>query len=597
MSSRNVWGPLKKLPQEKPFLVWDVETKPAYPGEPINTVWLGAALYAGSGNPEIYENENSFFERLFSDEFAGYWCYAHNASGFDFHFLIRFLVSRQAKWTGYRTGQRLFLTVGDREFYDSQAILRGSLASLGPELGLTVRKWAVPDDFYERIEHYDWKPYLADDCRSLYEAIDVTRRATADIGGVLRPTLASTAMTLYRAQHMPCEIETLDPWAPEPDEWRKAYLGGRVEVFGKTMGEGAAWDINSSFPFAMISPRGIPCEYLGQWKTTEIPAEPAICEATVVVPPSERHPPLGLIGSDRRLYFPTGAVTGSFCSEELEYCRDKYGAKSVQVKSAHLFKPRDIFRSYVDTLYEIRRTKKGSPLAYVAKLELNSLYGKTGMSRDREKIVCGSAYHDWPWNDKKAMRRFESQGITPSKRVISPDEFIYGIPERANFARYVMPQIAATITARARLALQRHLDTVGEASRYCDTDSIYVECDKSVLGDHVGAGLGKLKLEGEIEWGMFPAPKTYLVKWKNGELCGKAKGVRRTSPEQVKDFIDGKPVPVKRIPGIFEARRRFAENRIRSETQNKKATTWSERRHKDGRAFSVDELREKGVIP
>ena len=80
--------PLIKLPKEKPFIVWDVETKPAYKDEPINTVWLGAGIYDGTSEPTLFDDEEKFFQALLGKAYAGHWIYAHNASGFDFHYLF-----------------------------------------------------------------------------------------------------------------------------------------------------------------------------------------------------------------------------------------------------------------------------------------------------------------------------------------------------------------------------------------------------------------------------------------------------------------------------------------------------------------------------
>jgi hypothetical protein len=586
------FGPLKKAPKEKPFLVWDIETKPKYSGEPINTEWLGGGLYDGYSEPQIFTDEAEFFAALLSPVYADHWLYAHNASGFDFHYLLRFFSKRKLPWTAYRTGQRLFVGACGREFFDSAAILRGSLASIGEALGLKVKKWDIDEHFYEQIEKRPWREYLCDDLRSLHEAIAVTRDAIGKLGAALRPTLASTAMCLFRRQYLDCEIRCLPPTDPTPEIWRQAYLGGRTEVFKNKMSTGCSWDINSSYPASMVDPAGMPCDYLGSFNVRELPQNPAICYAVVTIPKEEMHPPLPVIGNDGRLYFPTGTRSGWYCSTELDYCIKKYGSDAVKINGAHLFEPRNIFDAYVKDLYNIKG-KKGV-VGYNAKLCLNSLYGKFGMQREREKIVAGEDWHDWPWSDPSAMKKFEAKKEIPHKKVISEEDQIYAIPDYANWATYIMPQIAATVTARSRILLQGFLDQAGEAACYCDTDSIYAEKPETFF--KTTKDLGGLKLEQKWEHVTFAAPKVYHGLTANGEAKGKAKGVCYKDASEVLRFMNGEAVKVKRILGIFETRRRTHKADPVSEWASKKAISFAHRRNPNGQAFSITNLKDLGII-
>lgn len=591
-----IFRPLKKLPKEKPFVVWDVETQPAYPGEPINTKWLGAGIYDGDSEPQIFTDEQTFFRTLLGPAYVDHWVYAHNGSGFDFHYLMRYLCAQKAEIVGFKTGQRTFLTAGGRDFYDSMAILKGSLASVGESLGLKFRKWDVKADphFYEEIVHRPWREYLADDLRSLYEAIDITRTSWREMGAVLRPTLASTAMCLFRAQFLEYSIRCPQAWAPQPELWRSAYLGGRSECFNPKMGEGASWDVNSSYPFSMIDPAGIPCDYAGEYKVNRLPETPCLAEATVDVPYDERHPPLGMKGKDGRLYFPTGKRSGWFTSIELNYCREKYGSEAVKIHRVHLFKCLPIFDTYIAAMYKLKKKAVKGPLYEASKGAMNSLYGKFGMRRDREKIVSGPKWHDWPWNDPDALRGFEDRGEVPGKRVISLEDNLYAIPEQANYAPYVMPQIAATVTARSRILLQHLLDKAGSSSVYCDTDSVYAEQPADFFPST--KELGGLKLESEISEGLFPAPKVYWIREKNGKTKGRAKGIRYKDADAVLRFINGETIEIKRMLGLYEVCRRNGNHDPMSELQEKRSQVLSTRRHPDGRAYSISEMKALGFL-
>lgn len=590
--SRYEFGPLKRLPKEKPFLVWDIETKPAYLGEPLNTIFLGAGLYAGVGDPEIYTDETAFFKRLCSTEFFDHWIYAHNASGFDDHYLLRFLRKHKIKWDAIRIGGRIFIKALDRDFLDSAAILSGSLASIGDKLNLNVKKHKVDKDFYTDIENREWRPYLADDLRSLFEAIQIMRESFGKLGGVLRSTIASTAMCLFRSQYLDCSFRGFGPYDSDPELFRQAYFGGRVECFKPKMGEGHSWDINSSYPTSMIHPDGIPCDYLGVTGCSSIPTEPALCQATITIPIDERHPPLVTRAKDRRLYFVTGKRSGLFTSAELQYCFDKYGSSSVQITRAHLFKPRPLFDSYIKSLYVLKG--KAGPLGFSAKLAMNSLYGKTAQDRQRERVVTGEEWIDWPWDNPNALKMFERLNKKPTKTILDRDDFVFCIEERAQFAPYILPQIAATITARSRLLLQKLLDKAGPRSVYCDTDSIYAEAPSDFFP--TSKALGGLKLESKISHGLFPAPKVYYIVEADGTAKGKAKGVSYRDANDVLRFINGEAVRVKRMLGVFESMKRHKGPDPVSEWQDKSARVFSQRRHPEGRPFSIDELVTMGAL-
>ena len=573
--------------------MWDVEASPARKGEPFNTKWLGAGIFTGAASgPYIEADEDRFFETLLGDDLAGHWIYAHNASGYDFHFLIRFLVRRGIPWRAFRTGQRIFLSACDREFYDSQAILHGSLANIGETLGVSTRKQVVEPDFYEKIKAH-WKTgraqaYLRDDLISLFECIETTREACRTIGVNLRATVASTAMAHFRLNHLDCAFPVPAPWSTIEQHARQAYVGGRVEVFKREAGAGCSWDLNSSYPAAMVDPRGVPCEYLGSARAG-IP-DAGIVFAQVDVD-QEPHPPLPVVGEDERLYFPTGRRRSWITADEARFCVERYGAKSVQVIESHAFKPRRLFDSYIAELYPM----KGKPgaIGYTAKLLMNSLYGKFGSRREREAIVCGDEWHDWPHDSPKDLARFAARGEAPGKRDIDPENWIYGLPTVDNFSAFVLPALAATITARGRIALQGGLDAAGDAACYCDTDSVYAELAPGTFPE--SAELGGWKRELEFESAIFAAPKTYAVTLPGGDVKAKAKGLRRTDAAQVLAFMRGESIPIKRVLGVFEANQRNKAFGPASEIQHRQAKTWSHRRHPDGRAFSIAELDALGL--
>jgi hypothetical protein len=598
---------------EQPFAVLDIECSQAYPNEPINTAFLGAGFFDGQ-TYTLHKSIDSLLSLILSDRYRNWLIYAHNGSGYDFLFLLEAIVQRGLKFQCYRTGGRFFLQLRDRELLDSMCVLRGSLRSIAKSLGVSTQKWEnLPDDFYQRIETYDWQPYLRDDCKCLYECIDSLRSAVRSLGVNLRPTLASTAMNLFQSQYLKQEIRGLHWSDPIEGQIRESYVGGRSEVFKSQMSFGASWDINSSYPYAMISDVPTNLKFIGLGHA--IP-EFGFCDAIIDIPPDEHIPPLHFKTTEK-LYFPVGSLSGWYTSSELKHCISRYGTNSVKVKRYLTYDHAPIFKSYVTDLYKKRLEAKANdnrPLAEACKLLMNTLYGKHGTNRNREKIVQGQEYYSYPWNNQKALdqiKRHQGMSTTKSRTILvteySRENYIYSIPVYLDFASYVLPQISSWITANARLRLQTYLDTAGQGICYCDTDSVYVETDaiSTIYKGETGKELGKLKLEQLIAWGFFASPKVYLLATYpentpkhlalgNIKLKGAAKGLPRDNVDSVRRYIAGEAIEYKRMVGAIEGLKKHGTFSPESHLVTKQAHTHSGKRHPDGRAWNVLELIAKG---
>lgn len=595
MASRLVLGPLTgKLPKPRPYAVFDIEAKCAYPGEPINTKFLGAGFYDGTR----YLHCKSVEELLrvcFSDRYRGYDIYAHNGSRYDFLFILEGIVKARIPFSGFQTGGRVFLTARGRSFLDSIAILRGSLKDLGEKLGLTHQKWGdLPEDFYERIEHYDWQAYLKADVFSLYEAIGVMKEAFTSLGCVLKPTLAGTALDLYRRQFLDRKIVAQPYNHPAEVCVRESYVGGRTEIFKNTMGAGASWDINSSYPYAMLKP--VPTNFLGIYKTDQIP-DCGFVKMSADIPHDDHIPPLHYRHGEK-LYFPTGRLEGWYTALEAQHCIAKYGHKSIKITQAIAYEPDTIFDDYVNTLYQKRlqaKRDKNGPMDEACKTLLNSLYGKTGTNRTRKKLVAGRKWSMWPWDSPKDLSRLDRltrwkdlKKVSLLKSVYSESLHIYGIPEFLESSAYILPGIASYITARGRLELQRYLDDAGKEAVYCDTDSIYRETDKpeQCYKNDLGKNLGQLKLEQLIKSAKFVLPKCYIVNLADGTKKGAAKGLPRKNLEAVEAYLAGEKVEVKQVSSILSSLRSQGSISPSSKIATKQLRETKHKRQKNS-AFSV----------
>jgi hypothetical protein len=353
-------------------------------------------------------------------------------------------------------------------FLDSYRLIPTSLDKAAKSFGLPGK---LHHDLALPESDPAWNAYLKQDCVQLYEVLAKFHDYIVNVlGGEVGITAPSTAMKLYRRKYLPHSIpRTIDSHA----FIREGYFGGRVEVFraeGKCL---RYYDINSSYPAAMLEPMpvgegshwlGEPPEFLKQ--------RLGFARCDVEVPEDIAIPPLPVKCNDPnlpdlkgRLIFPVGKLSGVWELEELNFAVS-LGATIKKWHEGWYYEGSTIFADFITDIYRYR--DKTSPLyseglAAVCKILLNSLYGKFGMKTDR-KIVLR-------WDDPE---------LPPEATPASPDPDcpIYFV-EKTVDAPYIMPQISARVTALARLRLLRAMLKAKETGEvfYCDTDSVITDAE------------------------------------------------------------------------------------------------------------------------
>jgi hypothetical protein len=219
-----------------------------------------------------------------------------------------------------------------------------------------------------------------------------------------------------------------------------------------------------------------------------------------------------------------GTWSGVFSTTELRLAIASGQAKVLQVYNSVYFKTRDIFSDYVDTLYRYR--DKSDPawelsLDRMAKIALNSLYGKFGSQEVRETIHVRPTVADI---FDKQMQQMPSAG--------NIDCYIEHISKHSD---YMLPQISAWITALGRCKLAEGLLKHGRDVFYCDTDSIYTPREMDC-----GSLLGQWKSEyasDPITYAYFLSPKVYVLKHLGGKVTNKAKGFSRFAEKLPADAV------------------------------------------------------------
>ena len=196
------------------------------------------------------------------------------------------------------------------------------------------------------------------------------------------------------------------------------------------------------------------------------------------------------------------------------------------------FETGDIFSSYIKKLYELRLSyPKGHPLNDIAKLLMNSLYGKFGMRTEITRVeifnissayereifhslldTWGETVHDWFETD---THLFVVKDSIVDLKYNEEQNYYHGLD--VNIA------IASAITSHARVVMSAYKNSGLFTLYYSDTDSIVI--DRPLPEALVGVMMGQMKLEYVIQKAVFLAPKVYGLITENGEEIIKVKGI------------------------------------------------------------------------
>jgi len=519
--------PLTSRPKRRRFSVLDIESKKDASQEAGFTRPFMAGHYDGSSYTSFWDRyqtgdwESRYWEpegcidlmmrHVLSPAYRGQYIYAHNGGRFDYLFIIPWLMNIGRK-LGYSfsivpmaSGIQLLEVRDDGSkkagwtFLDSLRLIPMTLdkadktfggdgkTSVGEE-GLHTPEW----------DREAWEGYNAQDCIKLFNVLDRFHSYVEhSLGSEVGITAPSTSMKLFRRKY---QKEDISRHLQHHSMARESYFGGRVEVYRKRGENLRYYDFNSSYPAAMLEPMPVgrayevsgtpPAKFLDRASFT------GICKARVSIPTSCNIPPLPL-RLNEKLCFPTGEFEGTWNYCELELLHECGG--SFEILESVWFEAKPVFEVMVRQLYAYRDKSSASydpGLAEIAKLMLNSLYGKFGMRPERRKILILGC-DDIPVAAKPANG--------------DPDCLVWYSDEETD-APYIIPQIASHVTALARARLWRNMYSVESKGLghiyYCDTDSMLTDAE---LPSSSMLGALKDEFPGKLLSGTFLAPKVYLI--------------------------------------------------------------------------------------
>ena len=471
--------------------------------------------------------------------------FAHNGGKYDVCFILQAITKMGLQASGHLAAGRMVtlkIKRGDTTIalYDSMAIIPGALKKIAKSFNLKSQKLLGDDDYSVDVRQWSFdrmKEGCRADCEVVLEALDVIETLIEHEGGELKPTFSSCAFSVVKSK---TELPDTRKWIAENKVARMAYMGGRVEVYQHTpkamLGE---WDVNSSYPWSMSQP-DLPWILKGmvfgdKAKKAFESNSACIVECTVNVPDCYL-PVLPFRHPDGGMYFPVGKWRGFFVVEEIRYAESIGLAKIVSVHSAIEYTKETPFKEFIEEFYRLKSTTDGASRNFY-KLILNGCYGKFAQKPEKELLRI--------FPDQESAFDFMVDREPDTVRVVSNSDLRFLSVQHYLWSKHTHYALAATITARSRILLHKHL-SASTGVAYTDTDSIHASSDSRFSDGSIGDGLGQLKQEIRQMAGYYYAPKIYALIPVDGEPKYASKGFH-VDAKTFDSVIKGEKVSAKRM--------------------------------------------------
>lgn len=525
MSIRN-----KKAIQNKLFVFWDTETEDGFIGESICS--QHCTLFSGDETePKIHEGYDSIYQ-TFEDIYKQarelkakhVILYAHNAS-YDLMRTKDNLPNSQLKIqlvTGQMVAGVMFYRDLKIECRDSMRLLPQSLAKLAQSLTPELPKLDMNHLTGYEIGNSEHQEYAKRDVVTLRAILKKFASLIEQPIDKLKFSAAGQAFALFRSMYGTQDYRAV---SRETNEFflKHVYVGGRIYIRNNhnplELNDTISLDETSAYP-TMMQRDIFPLPGKEPKKSSWLPDNVGRYFVKVKVSNYESELPIipyrvfDANGETKTTFYPLGSFTSYLSDHEHEFLKKQLGKRyRLVVKEIQfIYWDKGIcskwLKPYIDKYYQLKaegdrlnNIEKGSgeALRTVAKLFLNSLYGKF------------------------AQKYVDDGGESIS---FNGGEDIEVFGQSTNDHRNA--HISAFITASARVALYEAVTHYGASNViYCDTDSIkvlknvYESCKKlPTEGDF----LGSWKPEGEYRKLQVIAPKVYLADH-DGKLEIKAKGL------------------------------------------------------------------------
>lgn len=530
-------------------------------------VWLWGLESFTSGAFEYGTDINQFMERISK---LNCTIYFHNLK-FDIQFILYWLLTNGFRHVTLRdVPRKAFNTlISDMGMFytcvicfengvkvkliDSYKLIPIAIEKIPKAFNLPMKKLDLD---YESVRDINHTPtdkeieYIKHDVEILIGGVKAMHE-----NGMGKMTAASNALNGFRSVMTKQDYERKFPplTLSEDKDLRMSYKGGWSYLNPKykdlMIGKGTVFDVNSMYPWAMresILPYGPPIYYKGKYDEDKTyPLYIQSLECRFKLKPG-KYPSIQLKNNMR--FGDTEYITDASADTELltltcvdlELFFECYDVWDITWNCGYKMRGcRGMFDEYIDYWYEQKRKAKkdgNDALYYIAKLMLNSLYGKFGSNPLKRS--------KYPWYDNEN------------------DIVRYSIGAEEQTTGGYVP-IASFITSYARKRIIEAANACGDRFIYADTDSIHITGTEEPDIEIDDYKLGWFKRESVFDKAKFHRSKCYIEEI-DGKLDKKCAGLPKRAAEafnfdmmEVGTQFDGKLVPVNVPGGVVLVDRKF----------------------------------------
>lgn len=382
-------------------------------------------------------------------------------------------------------------------FFDSLKLLNFSVEEVAKAFNLSIKKLEIDYKTKREKGHKitdEEKEYLKHDVMIMSLALEKMFEMK-----ITRMTIASNAMNFFKDT---INKKRFEEWFKPPlydKDLRQAYKGGFTylnEIYrGKEVKEGIVLDVNSLYPSVMYyspMPYGEGIYFDGKYvpdKLYNLYIQNITCQFRIkkdMIPTIQIKNNLSFVPTEYLSSSNGESINLTLTNVDLKLFLEHYDIYDVSYNWGWKYKSSTkIFKRYIDYWNElkVKATKEGNkPLRTIAKLMLNSLYGKFAASPEgRSKI---------PYLDNNIVK--------------------YKLSELEERTAYYLP-ISIFITSWARDKTIRSAQAVYHRFIYADTDSLHLEGtdipENLLISD---TELGKWKIESTFKRGKYLRQKCYI---------------------------------------------------------------------------------------
>ena len=530
----------KKLP----IFCADFETtsKAQYNVEHETRVYLYCIMSVDEKFKKIGLSIDDFFQTLSNIEYEEFIVYFHNLS-FDGEFICWYLLRNAYEYDKdariHRVPKTYETTIDETNaIYTIKVILENgkyielrcsyklfpkSIEDIGVMVG--VKKLNETHN-YEEIKHYTSLNDLTEE-EIGYITNDVTIMCKLikylDDVGINGITMSSSAYKNWRKdKYMLCKYQLIKDENEKINEIvRKSYRGGITKVNKKYVDvdiyDAISFDVNSLYPSVMYNnpmPIGMGKIYNSIEECIKDGRHiyrVVVCAMDIKVKDGFH----AFIGSNAGFSYSRKYEYEEELHNKVLYLWDKeyrlftniYDGEYCISQVIGYKKAFNVFKEYIDRWYKVKENAKTPAERQLAKLMLNSLYGKFGMNDHRiSKIPIG----------------------------INENGIVYNTDE--NISVYYDKKIASYITSLARVKYASTMNLLGDRFIYGDTDSLYVKGSdvpdvfNGIVDDKK---IGYWKYEGHYTHFRALKPKCYIKQLDDGTIERKIAGCPKNCADRI----------------------------------------------------------------